>query len=344
MKFLSSTSSSEWAVPLRIGVRLAVLVGLVTGLWIAFALTMGLAEPEPFLGVLDGAAEARPDLLLMGDSTLFWRGPDEKDSLSLEDAVAAAYPALKVSSISEAALTLDMMEASWRYLRARGAAPRVAVVVVNLRSFSPTWYERPDSYTEKVLHQLTWDSRMVRALYRPLVEFDVLNKKALKIDEYYRMLRRHLHAAPAGFGLDGESASDATGQKLSARASYYLCYGLPIPEEHPLLRAMGGLVNELRADGVRVVLYITPVDRERGGAEFGEGIVSVIDGNREVVKRAIAAALAKDQGLGLLDRADTAPTEGFLDHGGAPNEHLTAAGRERLWADLKPVVDRLLAE
>jgi hypothetical protein len=344
MKYLSTTSSSEWGVPLRIGARLAVLVGLVTGLWIAFALTMGLAEPEPFLGVLDRAAEARPDLLLMGDSTLFWRGPTEKESLSLEDAIAATYPELKVSSISEAALTLDMMEASWRYLRARGAAPRVAIVVVNLRSFSPTWYERPDSYTEKVLHQLTWDSRFVRALYRPLVEFDVLNKKTLKIDEYYRMLRNHLHAAPADFGLDSDSASGAADAKLSARASYYLCYGLPIPEEHPLLRAMTGLANKMRADGVKVLLYITPVDRERGAAEFGPGMVSAIDQNREVVKGAITVAIAADQGLRLLDRADGAPTEDFLDHGGAPNEHLTVVGRERLWADLKPVVDGLLAD
>lgn len=73
--------------------------------------------------------------------------------------------------------------------------------------------------------------------------------------------------------------------------------------------------------------WVTAIDQKSGG---GEG--------------AIPAALAEDLGLRLLDRADGAPTEDFLDYGGAPNEHLTAVGRERLWADLKPVVDGLLAK
>jgi hypothetical protein len=343
MKFLSSTSSSEWSVPLRVLVRMVVLVTIVVCLWVGFALYTGLAEPEPFLGVLDQAAAQQPELLLMGDSTLFWRGPDENDSPSLEDAIAATYPSLKVSSVSEAALTLDMMEASWRYLRARGTAPRLAVVVVNLRSFSPTWYERPDSYTEKLLHQLTWDSQFVRALYRPLVEFDVLNKKALNIDEYYRMLRRHIGEAPATYGLSAESAPGATVEKLGARESYYLCYGLPIDTGHPLLRAMRDLVQQMRADGVKVLLYITPVDLERGEADFGTGMVATIGRNRETIKQALVSNEAQE-GVNLVDLANLAPTEEFLDHGGAPNEHLTSTGRARLWKALKPQVGRLLTD
>lgn len=343
MKFLSSTSSSEWGVPLRVLVRMVVLLIVVTGLWVAFALYAGLAKPEPFLAVLDQAAAQQPTLLIMGDSTLFWRGPSEKNTPSLEDAIAATYPAVKVSSISEAALTLDMMEASWRYLRARDAAPRVAVVVVNLRSFSPTWYERPDSYTEKVLHQLTWDSRVVRALYRPLVEFDVLNKKALNIDEYYRMLRRHLGEAPATYGFSGESKLESPTEKLGARESFYLCYGLPIDPDHPLLRGLRGMVEEMRADGVKVLLYITPVDLERGASEFGSEMVSMIGRNRETIKEALGS-YATDEGVRLVDLVELAPTEDFLDHGGAPNEHLTSAGRERLWEALKPEVDRFFRE
>lgn len=343
MKFLSSTSSSEWRVPLRILVRMVALVGLVTGLWVAFALYAGLAEPEPFLGVLDKAVAQQPDLLLMGDSTLFWRGPGERDTLSLEDAITASYPDLQVCSISEAALTLDMMEASWRYLRARGTAPRVAVVVVNLRSFSPMWYERPDSYTEKVLHQLTWDSRFVRALYRPLVEFDVLNKKALKIDDYYRTLHSHLRGAPVDFGLGKDSSTDGADEKLTPRESYYLCYGLPISSDHPLLRAMVGLVDEMRADGVKVLLYLTPVDLERGASGFGPKLTADIERNRETVKRALATEMEADEELRLVDFAGSAPTVDFLDHGGAPNEHLTTVGRQRLMEVLKPEIDALLS-
>ena len=344
MRFLSSTSSSEWSVPLRIVLRMAALVSIVTSLWVGFALYVGLAEPEPFLGVLDRAAAQQPELLLMGDSTLFWRGPDEKETPSLEETIAASYPELKVCSVSEAALSLDMMAASWRYLRARGTAPRVVIVVVNLRSFSPTWYERPDSYVEKVRHQLTWDSQFVRALYRPLVEFQVLNRKALKIDEYYRMLQRHVSDAPEAYGLSDDSAQRQAGEKFSGRASYYLCYGLPIDPDHPLLHALEDMVEALRADSVKVLLYITPMDAKRGESEFGAEMVAAIGRNRETIKVALANDVATVEGSVLVDLAGLAPTEDFLDHGGAPNEHLSSAGRQRLWEALKPEINGLLDE
>lgn len=344
MKFHSSTSSSEWRVPLRILLRLGVLVGVVTALWIAFALQVGLAKPEPFLDALDQAAASRPHLLVLGDSTLFWRGPDEADTPSLEDAIAASYPELKAIAVSEAALSLDLMEGSWHFLRARGTAPRVVVVVVNLRSFSPTWFNRPDSYTEKVLHQLTWDSPYIRALYRPLMAFEVLNKKSLNTDDYYRELHRLVAESPTSFHLNPGNTADPSATALGGLEHYYLCYGIPFREDHPLLVAMTNLVRALREDGVKVLLYVTPVDVERGAHAFGPAMTSVIRQNRETLARVVATNFPDDPGLCLLDRADSAPTGDFLDHEGAPNEHLTLAGRERLWKSLKPSLDALLAK
>lgn len=344
MKFHLSTSGSDWRVPLRIVLRLGVLVSVVTALWIAFALQVGLAEPEPFLGTLDQAAASQPHLLVMGDSTLFWRGPDEADTPSLEDTIAASYPELKANAVSEAALSLDLMEGSWRILRARGAAPRVAIVVVNLRSFSPTWFNRPDSYTEKVLHQLTWDSPYVRALYRPLMAFGALNKKSLKTDDYYRELHRLVAEAPSYFHLNPGNVKDASATALGERETYYLCYGLPFTEDHPLLIAMTNLVRALRKDGVKVLLYVTPVDVERGEHACGPAMTAIIRKNRETLVRVVATNFPDDPGLRLQDRADSAPSGDFLDHHGAPNEHLTFSGRERLWKSLKPTLDTLLAK
>jgi hypothetical protein len=44
-----------------------------------------------------------------------------------------------------------------------------------------------------------------------------------------------------------------------------------------------------------------------------------------------------------VDFAGSAPTVDFLDHGGAPNEHLTTVGRQRLMEVLKPEIDALLS-
>jgi hypothetical protein len=110
-----------------------------------------------------------------------------------------------------------------------------------------------------------------------------------------------------------------------------------------LLRAMVGLVDEMRADGVKVLLYLTPVDLERGASGFGPKLTADIERNRETVKRALATEIEADEELRLVDFAGSAPTVDFLDHGGAPNEHLTTVGRQRLMEVLKPEIDALLS-
>ncbi len=73
MRFPSSISNSEWGVPLRITVRMAVLLALAAGAYVVIAKYAGLAHPHRYLVRLQHAAGQDPGLSSWGTAPCFWK-------------------------------------------------------------------------------------------------------------------------------------------------------------------------------------------------------------------------------------------------------------------------------
>ena len=344
MKSPSFTSNSEWAVPLRIAARMALLLALAASAYVVVAKYAGLAHPHRYLVRLQDAAARDPDLVLFGDSVLFWANVAGEDKRPLEQRILEAFPDWRSVSISKAAANPELYLDTWRYLRKRGASPRAAVLLLNPRSFSPTLYYRPDSEFPRIQYELYWDSMVSRALYRPLVVLNAIDSQPMERAAYTQLLERELAGAPPAIAhlADGQEG-EPRWAGMTFREHYYLRYGVPIPPAHPALRALAELLEEMRREGVAVFLFLTPVDAERGGLELGPGIEALLEHNRAVIRATVAPFLAPDGPIALYDASTLLPSSAFVHDHGPPNEHLYDSGLSVLFAELQPRIDAVLA-
>lgn len=345
MKFLSSISNSEAGVPFRIAVRLTLLLILATGIYAVVAKYAGFAHPHRYLVRLQHLAESRPDVILFGDSTLFWVDKYSDDKRSLERRISDALPGEKVGSVSKATLNPEMYLEGWHYLRKHGANPRAVVLMLNLSAFSSTLYLRPDSEFPKLRYQMYWDNWLSRALYRPLAIFDAVDPQPLDPFSYAQLQRAELAGAPPSMGLpETPRAAVETGEHaLTFREHLYLRYGAPQPGNHPSLRALVALVEALRREDIGVFLYLTPIDMARGRMELGADFDQSVAHNRQNIHAALEPFIARDPGVWFYDGLELLPSEAFMHNRGPPDEHLYEMGLTSLFDALHPYLVALLS-
>ncbi len=256
-----------------------------------------------------------------------------------------AFPDRNPVSISKAAANPEMYLGTWRYLRRYGAAPRTVVVQLNPRSLSSTLDYRPDSEFPRIQYEMYWDGMVSRALYRPLAIFQAIQTQPLNQGGYARLLRTELDEAPSALQLsaDRRAEGEARWNGMTFREHFYLRYGAPISPKHPALLALTDLVEALRSEGVSALFYLTPVDVERGRKELGGDIDALLDYNRRMFHDVLAPFLTRDSGIQFFDASELLPSADFMHDYGPPNEHLYDSGLTRLFGELQPRIEALLA-
>ncbi|WP_428561344.1 MAG: hypothetical protein ACP59X_18730 [Solidesulfovibrio sp. DCME] len=207
--------------------------------------------------------------------------------------------------------------------------PRLAIIGVNLRSFSDDWL-----FTPRWVYAAT--AAYLRLLAAPPTPADLpgwLGRGKADPDAFWRQRTDRPQAghealfARLNAGRDALLAAAPPGlspDEAGRRTHFINNYMTQITPDHPMLAALSETAQRLARAGVPTVFYLTPIDVEGGRQLVGEALVANVAANSQCI-----AETLRGQGATCLDLSALLPTDRFVDREYAC-EHLDLAGRRRV--------------
>lgn len=270
--------------------------------------------------------DAAPAVLAFGDSVHLRSSHDDIDPTPLGQMLEAAFtPFGGAVSIAFSAFNLQLYADFATLLEMNRTRPRLVLIPINPRSFSPQWFCNP-----------AWRFDAVRPLFAALAADpsaplgpvpDVLETPGF-YDEY---LTREVDYPLSPLRTIGEFQAavrhrPANTSEIRERLRTIMIYHYthPLRQDHPLLDSFTNLLRRLRRLGVEALPYITPVNRGLGRELVGPGFDRILSTNLRTVEGRAAQESAQ-----VADWSDMLGPEAFF-HAGSPTEHLRLSGRVAL--------------
>ncbi len=249
---------------------------------------------------------------------------------------------LDIQPISGAGYTAVLFR-EYAGLVARSAnRPRLAIIAVNLRSFSDDWLFTP----RWIYAATTAYLRLLAAPPSPADLPDWLRQGKADPDAFWRRRTDRPQAghdalfARLNAGRDALLAAAPPGlspEDASRRTHFINNYMTQITPDHPMLAALAETARRLARAGVPVLFYLTPIDVEGGRQLVGEALVANVAANSRFLAQALTGA-----GAACLDLSGLLPADRFVDREYAC-EHLDLAGRRRVAEALAPALSAFAA-
>lgn len=275
--------------------------------------------PRP-LRAADECIAAAPEVLYFGDSSVFFFDLEEEDKTPGNVLLHQRIPERSLRVLLHPAYHMGVFEAYYGNIVRRGAPPRVVIAPLSLRSFAPTWFSRPEYRHTHTIRALNWDGPVFRLLYQPLRVFKSLDEDASHQQEFLD--------TPM-FLPDGRSISmrryDHERGSDKARLAF-ANYIQPLTRDHPRIVQMVRLARAAQRHGTATVLYINPIDHERGREQWGEEFTVRLRRNVALIQE-----VAAENGFSVMDLSEYVPRDYFYWEE-LPDEHLLLEGR-RMVAD-----------
>lgn len=252
-----------------------------------------------------------PEVLIIGDSTMYWIGRDEPDNRQLaeviEDGVGRRGKCLMVAGPGyQAGITMAYLAA----LEQARSKPRVAVVAMAPMMSRSTWINHPDyPYVElsrAMREALRLNGDRPKRLERPGREFaDAYDREPapsfINSGLTRGELRMLIHAR-----AETEAQKVA---RLRHRIDYY--YAEMLTPESPGVKAIAELGAMLRNLEIAGVAYISPVNHEAAAATIGQFVCEQEARCNEICAKAFLDALG-DRGR-VVDLSFDFPARDFVD-------------------------------
>jgi hypothetical protein len=269
--------------------------------------------------------DANSDILIMGDSVMERIAKGDTDCRPLKKMIPDFLEKTRIRAVvvSFSAYTIEMYYLFFLVLKCCSHRPRVIVMPINLRSFSPQWDPNPtyQSYSQirEIAAFLTAQGKVGLGESSLVVKKNILaylfrrvNYPGLPFTRIYQFIGRI-------FSKQKSSADDTLRRKLI----FVYHYLFTISSSHRKIEYLHRAIDEAASLGIRVFFYIVPINYQGGITSLGERFAESIRGDIEIVKNAIAATGSKNS---FNDYSQLLTVEKFFSPFEAA-EHLNQSGR-----------------
>jgi hypothetical protein len=256
----------------------------------------------------------------------------------------------RVLELSHRAYNMDMYYHLLRTLEKTRHRPRFIVFPINMRSFSPQWYLRPNwqfrAEIELLVHY--YSGHGLRRHYRKQkyqdgyeeirVEFPLSEIRTIREFEVLRLNKHHPDVSP----------------EERRRELFIYFYLYPIVEEHPLLTRLKEILQLSRTIDSQMILYITPINIEAAlrnvGREFEHYFSKNLKRVKDVFCRERGRLLSNEEinngdvlndSAICLDYSKELGSDCFF-HTESIDDHLNQKGRRFIARGIRDVVLKLL--
>ena len=274
--------------------------------------------------------DSPPPLLVFGDSVFLRVATDDQSPQSLGEILGAHYHD-GIFQVFGSGYHAGVFEHFSTVLEKLPARPLVAIVPINLRSFSPTWDLNPLYQFDSEIELLSsfdfnqpdyklLDTKPSSELDGRLVPLELDGKKTITLGGFLDIIRE----SPA-------IGSKMWNRRLKTIFQYHYMY--PVHSEHRKIKSLKQTIKLLMANGVSVYCYITPINYEAGINYCGDGFLKVVKKNIVILRREVGSALClalTDNNIRMFKFDDFAfrfaRTEFFTLYNAS--EHLRYKGRD----------------
>ena len=213
-----------------------------------------------------------PDILYLGDSTVLRVSNDDEDKRSTSDMLNEYFKGTsRVLGLSHGAYHLDIFYHLLSTLKRMSHRPHFIILPINMRSFSPQWYLRPN-------WQFGAEIELLVRYYSGHIHTRHYRKhKYRKYQDAYK--KTPVHYPLSEIRTIGEfedirlsNYSSKVQQERRKRELFIYFYLYPISEGHPLLIKLREIMSLVKVLNCKIISYITPVNiiaaRQNVGQEF----------------------------------------------------------------------------
>jgi hypothetical protein len=213
-----------------------------------------------------------------------------------------------------------------RYMKKNGYRPKVIIVPINMRSFSPEWDRNPNYQFEEEKNCLAYDSFLFRLFYRAFQVFK-LNDRKISWEDYEKT-PVYDGKIPAGSVKDYINITkDPDNENMKKKLLFF--YMSSLLDNHRKIVSLKKIAKLYKNTDTKVIFYITPIDYLTGVKYLGSRFKEQLEENVSVIK----SALLKE-GYPVTDMSVSLDSDAF-SWNYWPNEHLNEKGRSFLAAALK---------
>ena len=277
---------------------------------------------EEFLNkdVFDNLIKKNADIVYFGDSSLeSWDIHDQNKSTT-SDMLQDLWPHYPILTVKSHGYHLGRYEEFYMYFRKKQYHPKLIIVLINLRSFSPQWDANPSYQFEKQRIILNYDSLLFRIFFRPLAIFKVFNFEEIKNSQYLNT-KVYNSQTLVGKVEDFDNPTYNYSSEANIKNKIIFHYMFPLDKTHRKLQSM---VNLIKDHQLNVLFYITPIDYQTGEQYLGAAFREQVAQDIKLIKLLLDQNNAKYIDLSFsLDASYFAWQQQKY-----PNEHLKEAGRE----------------
>lgn len=235
------------------------------------------------------SGDSPPPLLVFGDSVFLRVATDDQFPQSLGGILGARYQD-GVFQVSGSGYHSGVFEQFSAVLATLPARPRIAIVPINLRSFSPTWDLSPlyqfhseiellSSFDLKRLDYRLHDTKPSSELEGRLVPLELDGEKTITLGEFIDII-----------GESPATGSEAWKGRLRTIFQYhYMC---PVNSAHRRIKSLKQIIRLLNGVGVAVYYYITPINYEAGIEYCGDMFIQSVEKNISEIRREVESVLS----------------------------------------------------
>ncbi len=229
-----------------------------------------------------------PPLLVFGDSVSLRVATDDPSPQSLGEILGAHYQD-GVFLVSGSGYHLGVFEQFSAVLATLPARPRIAIVPINLRSFSPTWDLNPlyqfhseiellSSFDLKRPDYRLYDMKPSSEMEGRLVSLELDGEKIITLGDFLDII-----------GESPAIGSEVWNGRLKKIFQYhYMC---PVHSGHRKIKSLKQIIRVLNGDGVAVYCYITPINYEAGIEYCGDMFIKAVEKNISIIRREVESVL-----------------------------------------------------
>ena len=257
------------------------------------------------------------NVFLFGSSVEKYTDRNDKDKRSISEIIDSLSDKYHVESISGNAYHMDMFLALSKYIVKKLSHPKLIIVPINMRAFSPEWDKRPEYQFEKekmILNGFTF-LEFIEYAYRKQIpyfssKFNPITQKDFENTFVFDGDRQA--GKVKDFLIERENVTD---MNKYIKDGFVFHYMYNLEKEHRKLKSMIELARILSENHIKVLFYITPIDYSKGEKYFPGRFKEKLKDNIDLIKSILA-----NEGNQVLDLSLSLNSI-FFSYGARPNEH-----------------------
>lgn len=266
----------------------------------------------------EALSDQNPKVVFFGDSVIQTVSKTDKDKRSMAEFLEE-YSGKDVVTIAHAAYHLGVFEAVSNYICKNDKLPELAIIPINLHSFSPVWDMRPG-------YQFEYEINIFNN-YQPVIKVKYLYDRIIKLLEggqessTFEWVEEPVYYNGQQMGIirDYENISTST-ESLTSR--FILDYLYNLDGDHRKIMSLKNLIKNYQNCDVPIFVYLTPINYESGEKYVGENFNKIVKNNLNVFKEIEQIYNIKIHDLTFkLNKT-------YFDEPNAPDEHLNEKGRK----------------